>query len=471
MDIADDDPNQDLSHSGLISDPDVRGAYAADASGLSHSPDAVGRPGSEEEIVDLVRWCSDRRIPITPQGLRSSTTGSSVAMSGIALSLEKMDQVLDLDVDRGVARVQPGVILGDFKRLVARHGWLYPPDPTSEDECTIGGTIATNASGPRTYRYGPTRRYVRALRVVLADGSSQEVRACLANKNATGYFGLQNPVDLWIGSEGTLGIVTEVELALLPAPVGFVAGFAYFESWRAAAEFIQRADAARVARRVEPRCLELFDEGSLTLVAGSTGGLRIPERARTAVFFEEETADAWSALEAWHSLIEEAGGLADETRIATSTAEQIELRRLRHAIPATMNERGARAVSGGGRKVSTDFAVPLAELPAMLEAGYRIADEMFGGETIAYGHAGNGHPHFNLLAPDRETLEGALAAARAMTRHALSLGGTLSAEHGIGKVKADLFRELYPEWVQEGMRAIKRTLDPDGLFSPGNIWS
>jgi FAD/FMN-containing dehydrogenase len=199
-------------------------------------------------------------------------------------------------------------------------------------------------------------------------------------------------------------------------------------------------------------------------------GLRIPEKARTAVFFEEETEDSYSALEAWQSVIERAGGLADETRIAISTAEQVELRRLRHAIPATMNERGTRAVAGGGRKVSTDFAVPLAELPAMLEAGYRIAHEMFGGETIAYGHAGNGHAHFNLLAPDPASLKRALAAARAMTRHALSLGGTLSAEHGIGKLKADLFKELYPGWVQEGMRAIKRSLDPQGLFSPGNIW-
>lgn len=461
----------DLDHPGLIADPDVRAAYAADASGLSHSPDAVARPASEAEVIDLVRWCADRRIAITPQGLRSSTTGSSVATAGIALSLERMDRVLELDPERKVARLQPGVVLGNFKRLAAEHGLFYPPDPTSEEECTIGGTIATNASGPRTYRYGPTRGYVRALRVVLADGSVCEVRACLANKNATGYFGLQNPVDLWIGSEGTLGIVTEVELALLPAPVGFVAGFAYFEDWRAAAEFIQRADGARASRRLEPRCLELFDEGSLALVAGNSAGLRIPERARTAVFFEEETNDPWTVLGAWHSLIEETRGLADETRIATSQAEQVELRRLRHAIPASMNERGTRAVAAGGRKVSTDFAVPLAELPAMLEAGYRIAGEIFGGETIAYGHAGNGHPHFNLLAPDPQALERALTAARAMTRHALSLGGTLSAEHGIGKLKAELFRELYPEWVQAGMRAIKATLDPHGLFSPGNLWS
>ncbi|MEZ4655737.1 MAG: FAD-binding oxidoreductase [Candidatus Eisenbacteria bacterium] len=459
-----------LDHPGLVTDPDVCRGYAADASGLSHTPDAVARPGSEDEIVALVRHCAGHGLSITAQGLRSSTTGSSVPESGIALSLEKLDRILEIDPKRMCVRVQSGVVLGDLKRRLAEQGLFYPPDPTSENECTIGGTVATNASGSRTYRYGATRGYVRALRVVFAAGTVRDIRGCLANKNAAGYAGLQNPVDPFIGSEGTLGIVTETELALLPKPVGFVAGFAYFPGWRQAISFIQSADAARREGRLAPRCLELFDEGALALVAGRNEGLRVPAAAGSAVFFEEETADAIETLEHWIPIIEGAGGYPDETRIASTEAEQSELRRLRHAIPATMNERGAQAVRAGGRKVSTDFAVPLADLPEMMETAYRIAGEIFGGEVIAYGHAGNGHPHFNLLAPDPEALAKAQVAARAMAERALALGGTLSAEHGIGKLKAPLFRDLYPEWVQRGMRALKTSFDPMGLFAPGNLF-
>ncbi len=458
---------------GAVFDPEITSAYAADASGLSHAPDAVVRPESEEEVGALLRRCAERRISVTAQGLRSSTTGASVAMRGIVLSLEKMNRLLEIDPARRYAVAEPGLLTGEFKRSVRGAGLYYPVDPTSEEECTLGGTVACNASGSRTYRYGPTRPYVRALRVVLADGSVQEIRRCDANKSSAGYFGFQNPVDLWIGSEGTLGIITRVELDLIAPPPGFFGGMAFFRDRRDAIAFVLASDCARRAGRREPRCLELFDRGSLELIRPDAGGLRIPDQADAAIFFEEEAApeEVLSRLERWADAIEESGGMADDTLIAQTEAEQAELRRLRHALPAGMNERGARAVRNGGRKVSTDFAVPLPALPRMIEDAYEIIRERFGGFHIGYGHVGNGHPHFNLLAEDPESLQRAQDAAREMARRARDLGGTISAEHGIGKLKVPLYRELHPAWLYESMRAVKRALDPAGILAPGNLFN
>ncbi|MCK4302872.1 MAG: FAD-binding oxidoreductase [Candidatus Eisenbacteria sp.] len=460
------------AHPRITDDPEVCQAYAADVSGLSRTPEAVARPESEQEVSDILRLCSDRGMGVTPQGLRSSTTGASVPARGIALSLERMNRVLEIDPERQIAVAEPGVVTAEFKRRVGEAGLFFPPDPTSEEECTLGGNVACNASGSRTYRYGPTRDYVRALRVVMADGTAIDVRRIGANKNAAGYFGFQNPIDLWIGSEGTLGVVTQVELDLRPHPPGSFGALAFFSDWRQAIRFVMAADASRRRGELEPRCLEFFDRHALEIIRPEAGGLRIADGAGAAIFFEEEVApeDAAGAMERWHRAIEAAGGLADETVIAQSQAEQSELRRLRHAVPSRMNERGASAVEKGGRRVSTDFAVPLVNLPVVMEDAYRIMEELFDGFTVAYGHVGNGHPHFNLLAEDRWVLEQAEVAARQMARRAIALGGTLAAEHGIGKLKVPFYRELYPDWLYSGMRALKQTLDPKGILSPGNLF-
>jgi glycolate oxidase len=465
-------PGFPFRHPRLTEDPEVRASYAADASGLSRVPDAVARPETEEEVADLVRRCAAAGVALTPQGLRSSTTGSSVAAEGLALSLERMERVLEIDPQRRVAIAEPGIVLGELKQAVDRAGLFYPPDPTSEGECALGGTVATNASGSRTYRYGPTRAYVRALRVVLADGSATEIRRVQANKNAAGYFGFQDPIDLWIGSEGTLGVITRIELDLLDRPPGFYGVFAFFPGWEEAIDFVLRSDLERRTGRVLPRCLELFDGSALAIAEPEASGLKVPAGAGAAVFFEEEgrPEDAADSAERWLSLIEGSRGLADATLLAQTDAEKAELRRMRHAIPAGMNERGARAVRSGGRKVSTDFAVSLESLPVLMRDSYAIARETFGGLVVAYGHVGNGHPHFNLLAEDAEQLARAEEAAHRMARRALELGGTLSAEHGIGKLKRVLFRELTPGWAYEGMRALKAVLDPKGIFSPGNLF-
>jgi FAD/FMN-containing dehydrogenase len=363
---------------------------------------------------------------------------------------------------------------GEFKRPLAGAELFYPPDPTSENECSVGGSVMANASGARTYLYGATRRYVRSLRLVLGDGSVTEVTRSRSTKNTVGYFGFQDPVDLFVGSEGTLGIVTRVTFDLLPAPAGFFAGMAFFPSLDATLAFVLAADAQRRAGRLSPRCLELFDDGSLEIIRPEAGKMSIPARARGAIFFEQEcepgAEEAEHALEAWYALLERQGALADDTIVAATEEQQLELRRLRHALPATMNERGARARATGGLKLGTDWAVPLEHLPATVADATAIVEEVFGGAFIRYGHVGNGHPHFNLLAEDAGALRRARDATHRMALLAVERGGTVTAEHGVGKIKREYVRYQYPPWVVEAMRAVKRTLDPAGILAPGNIF-
>jgi FAD/FMN-containing dehydrogenase len=459
-------------HRLWTTDPAVRQAHSEDASGLIGVPDAVARPATEDEVVEIVRHCAAHGIPITAQGLRSSTTGAPLAMGGLALSLERMARVIDVDPVQRIAIVEPGANLGEFKKPLAPAGLFYPPDPTSENECSVGGSVMANASGARTYRYGPTRRYVRALRLVLGDGTVTEVARNQATKNTAGYFGFQDPLDLFVGSEGTLGIVTRVTFDLLPAPSGFFAGMAFFRSLPDALAFVLAADAARHAGRLSPRCLELFDDGSLEIIRPEAGKVSVPAQARAALFFEQECEPGReeSGFEAWYALLEEGGALADDTVVAASEEQQLELRKLRHALPATMNERGARARATGGLKLGTDWAVPLAAMPRTVADATAIVEETFGGPFIRYGHIGNGHPHFNLLAGDPAALARAREATHRMALLAVERGGTVTAEHGVGKIKREYVRYQYPPWVVDGMRALKRTLDPKNILAPGNIF-
>ncbi len=460
------------SHPLWSTSPEVCRAYSEDASGWIGVPDGVARPSTESEVVETIRLCLDRGIPVTAQGLRSSTVGGPLAIGGLALSLERLSRLIEIDRDARTAVVEPGMNLGDLKKAIAEAGLFYPPDPTSENECTVGGSVAANASGARTYRYGPTRPYVRELRVVLGDGSVHTLSRRAASKNTVGYFGFQDPIDLLIGSEGTLGIITRVTLGLLPAPAGHFAAMAFFPSLSGALAFALAADAARRSGSLSPRCLELFDAGSLDLIRPEAGRLGIPEGAAAAIYFEEECDPGreTEAFEAWYALLERSGAMADETIVAANEGAKQDLRKMRHAIPSTMNERGQRAREAGGRKLSTDWSVPIAAMPAAVEDASRIVEEVFGGFYIRYGHIGDGHPHFNLLAEDAASLDRAREATHRMALLAVERGGVVASEHGVGKVKREYLRYQYPSWVLDAMRAVKRTLDPAGILAPGNLF-
>ncbi|HEY0996590.1 MAG TPA: FAD-binding oxidoreductase [Gemmatimonadaceae bacterium] len=445
----------------------VRESFARDASGLVFIPESVARPASQDEVVELLRRAVADRVPVTAAGGQTSTTGASISEQGMILSLRALDRVLGIDEERRTVRVESGVLLGPLKRQLAAEGWLLAPDPTSEEDVTIGGAVACNASGARTLRYGAMRAHVAALRVLLANGEVHELRRPGLEKNTAGYAFAQDPVDWFVGSEGTLGVVLEAELALLPLPPRVLGIGIPFASEEAALGFVV---AARDAASVHPRCLEYFDERALAIARRAQGDDRWAAGAGALVYVEETSgADEEPPLEDWLALAEAHGAIADDLLVFDGESQLRDARRIRHAVPAYMNEQGATFRPAGGRKLSTDWAVPHRKLALAIAEARRLADAAGIEQAVTYGHAGNGHPHQNFLARDADEKARIEAVIEDTLRWVLRHGGTVSAEHGIGKLKRK-WLPLQATRMQLGaMRALKRELDPLGLLAQGNV--
>ena len=450
---------------GLSSDKSVRDAYEADASGLHLVPDLVARPESVDDVIEVVRKAASDRTPITCAGAQTSTTGASITDKGILLSFLSLDRISPPDEKGRTINVEPGALVGEIKRTAAAAGLLFAPDPTSEEESTIGGAIACNASGARTFKYGATRRHVRALKVVMASGELIEFRRPDLEKNTVGYAFAHDPIDWFIGSEGTLGIIVEAELSLLPLPHHVVGLAVLFRAERDALNFVI---AARESPQLSARCIEYFDGPAIEIARSASAGL-IPPDATGMVYVEEEISDDLdSTLVRWIELIETIG--ADfEPLVFDGEARLREARRIRHSIPTTMNERGNSFRNSGGRKVSTDWAVPYRRLPEAIETARSLVSEAGIDEPVIYGHAGNGHPHQNFVARDARELAGIEAVVEETLRRVLALGGTVAAEHGIGKIKRRWLPLQMNALQISMMTAVKSELDPLGLLAPGNI--
>jgi glycolate oxidase len=456
----------------VSTDEDIRRGFARDASGLEMIPDAVARPTSIEEVQELLRQATAEKTPVTPAGLQSSTTGASITNSGLLLSLRGLAEIRAVDEDAQSIRVGPGAIVADVRRAAEAKGLLFTPDPTSEEESTVGGAIACNASGARSLRYGATRPHVRALTVLLANGERLELRRPQLEKNTVGYPIAHDPVDWFVGSEGTLCVVVEAELGLLPLPRQLLGLMVPFANEADALAFVV---SARRNRLVHPRCLEFFDHGAMEIARHAEGSNGWATEA-TAMVYVEETGGSDHAtstdelpLDAWLALAEEHHALTEAIRVYDSAASQQEARRLRHAVPATMNERGAARRPFGGRKVSTDWAVPYPRLHEALTLARRFADDAGVPRGIAYGHAGNGHPHQNFIAQDADDLSRIEKVVYATLREVIAMGGTVAAEHGIGKLKRRWLPLQASDAQQRVMRALKHEFDPLALLAPGNV--
>ena len=449
-------------------DEAVRLAFARDASGIELLPESVARPESADEVSEILREASSARTPVTPAGGQSSTTAASITDRGTLLSLRALDRIIDIDAAARTARVQPGVSVADVRRAAAEHGLLFAPDPTSEEEATIGGALACNASGARSLRYGTTRDHAVALRVALANGEIVELRRARLEKNTVGYAMAQQPIDWFIGSEGTLGVIVEAEFALLPLPESVLGLAIPFESEADALAFVA---SARESRDIAPRCLEYFDHGAVEIVrdAAGTRDWNLGGIGSALVYGEEAGSGGESALERWVELAERHGARVGDARVFASEAELREARRLRHAVPACMNERGSSCRASGGRKVSTDWAVPFRALHEAIVAARAAAGRQKIAQPIIYGHAGNGHPHENFIARDPTELEAVERAVTETLSHVLAAGGTVAAEHGIGKLKRRWLPLQMSELQIRAMRALKRELDPLGILAPGNV--
>ena len=455
----------------LERDQAIRESYARDASGLWLVPDAVARPASTDEVTELVRAAARDRFAITPAGAQTSTTGASICDRGIVLSTRAMDRIIDIDVDARIARVQPGLLLGDLQRALQPHGLFFAPDPTSDQECTVGGAIACNASGPRTLQYGATRAHVNALTIVLASGEKISVRRQHLEKNTVGSAAIHEPVDWFVGSEGTLGMIVEAELALLPLPVREIGLGIPFPDESAALAFIV---AARASSDVAARCLEYFDAASFTIARGQSAASPSntewsADAGTTMVYAEQASYDDSLPLDAWIALAEQFGASDGDVRVFEGGAAIREARRLRHAVPSAMHERAAPFLKPGGRRVSTDWAVPYTSAARAVAMARQHANTAGIEPGIIYGHLGNGHPHQNFIARDPTDVRTIEAVVERILRDVIAMGGTVAAEHGIGKIKSKwLPLQLSAQQISV-MRAIRQALDPDGMFAPGNV--
>ena len=447
-------------------------AYLEDASGYRGHAERVIIPADEMGVVAALREASAAGVPVTVAGAGTGVTGARVPQGGWVLSLEKLTR---LEIHRGSAIAGAGVILRDLHSAAEASGQFYPPDPT-EISASIGGTIATNASGSRSFKYGATRRWIERLRVVLADGRLLDVgRGDAINfdvgalplpkvtKNTAGY--VLRPgmdwIDLFAGSEGTLGVVTEASLRLLPAPAAVLGGVIFFPNDDLALDAVEdwRASAS-------PRMIEYFDAPSLALLRGRFP--EIPTAARAAILFEQElpAATDLAMVETWLARIEASHAL-DESWLAESAADRERFRRFRHALPELVNDTVRR---NGTLKMGTDHAVPLDRNRDML-AYYRCRLEAeFPGRHVIFGHIGDAHVHVNIL-PLPEEAERAPHLLAEFASHAVSLGGTVSAEHGLGKRKAHLLALQYAPEHLEAMRAVKRRLDPQNILGLGTLFS
>ncbi|HMA23161.1 MAG: FAD-binding oxidoreductase [Gemmatimonas sp.] len=459
----------------LSRDADVRLAYARDASGLELIPEAVARPATIADVVDVVRTAAGDGMSVTAAGAQTSTTAASIVDRGVLLSMRAMARVLEIDPAERTARVEPGVIVGVLNDELAPLGLRFAPDPTSEHEATIGGAIACNASGARSLRYGATRSHVRAVRIVDSAGDVLQFRRPNLEKNTVGFHIAQDPVDWIVGSEGTLGVVVEAELALVPLPEREVGLAIPFRSERAALAFVVAArEESERASGPRAQCLEYFDGEALAIARSEATSSRWMEGASALIYLEQaiDSGDSIDdTLSTWLTLAETRGATANDIAVYDDALAIRAARRFRHAVPSFMNERGSARRAFGGRKVSTDWAVPYRKLADALDAARRAADAQRVAPPVCYGHAGNGHPHENFIAQDAEDLSRIDAAVAETIEYVLALGGTVAAEHGLGKIKRHWLAVQLSPLQLELMRSLKRLLDPRCMFAPGNVFS
>jgi FAD/FMN-containing dehydrogenase len=398
---------------------------------------------------------------MTILGAGTGLTGGGVPQGGWAISLEKFRR---LEIFPGRAIAGAGISLEAVQALASRTGQFYAPDPT-ERTASIGGTIATNASGSRSFRYGSTRRHLLALRVALMDGRVLDIHrgdkidfAVPAlplpdtTKNTAGYQLAPGMdwIDLFTGSEGTLGIVVEAELQLLPAPAAVLAGIVFLAGDDAALDVV---DAWRSIPGL--RMIEYFDANSLDFLRPHYS--EIPAHPGAALLIEQENGD----VDFW-------GDHANEDSwFAESVPDRERFRRFRHALPELVNDSMRRR---GFMKLGSDYAIPLARNREML-AFYHAHLLQQALDYVIFGHIGDAHVHVNILPKSQAEFEAGQRLMLDFARYAVELGGTVSAEHGLGKRKAHLLELQYTPAQIQAMRAVKKRLDPQWLLNRGNLFA
>ena len=463
----------DAPYESYCSDPVLKG-----------SPEMIFRANNVQEVRDILLYCNREKLPVTFCGSQTSLTGSSVAENGLLMSTEKMDRILDIS-DKGkrpTATVEPGILLADFQdRLMREFGLFYPPDPTSRKEARLGGTVATNATGEDSFLYGSTRCHVRALKMLFPDGSekhferSDGFRAPL-EKNRAGYFLHGDPLDWFIGSEGTLGFITEITVDLEKNPPGYFSLIVFFPSLASALTFVAQA---RRNSCVSPRCLELLDHRCLDIIRNHPASFSIPPEADTAIYLKQNffnDSEKHSYLSSWleqiKTILRESDSihLLDDTVMAEDESKKDVLRDLRHFVPASINEKANVLRRNGGGKIGTDWWVPSDFIQKALDLA--LAESRASGiPCYLFGHIGNGHPHLEYLVSSNKEKEVVEQIILKQCNRAVSWGGGVAGEHGLGKIKKHLLPIQHSANIIRRMTKIKQQFDPHWVLGRNNIFA
>lgn len=469
-------------------------SYLEDTSNICGDASILYLPESDEEVISCVKTCIDKNIPFTIAGGHTGTTGAAVAKWGAIISLEQLNRVIDIDKDKRIATVEAAVTLEDLETQANKLDLTLRASPT-ESLAFVCGALATAASGVRGFGYGSIRNYVKSIDAVLPTAEVIRIERgnVFANKrefdfklsgkhfkfslptynmpvvkSQAGYFVKDDMdlIDLFIGSEGTLGIITRCQLMLQRIPFGIFDGLVFFKDEEKAHDFVASVKQLKERGEFNPASLEFFDENSLDMLRKEHSFI---PKAVAAVYFEQEAEDQEdldSLLDKWTALIEAHGASLDESIIADTPKDRGRVFEFRHSLPQMINEflRQKNQV-----KAATDIAVPWHNFKKMYEF-YRekaIESEV---DHVNFGHIGEGHLHFNFLPKDDEQSKRAKQYLEDFCRMAVSLGGTVSAEHGIGKLKREYLKLMYTDSQIKEMARLKKYFDPNCLMGLDNIF-
>ncbi|MBL1212237.1 MAG: FAD-binding oxidoreductase [Ignavibacteriae bacterium] len=483
--------------------PDEIQSYLVDAANFKGNCSAVYFPETHDDIVEIVKEANNNKTEITVAGNRTGLTGSGIPSKGIVISTEKLNRILEINKDKKYAIVQPGVLLSELQDKVSEHGLLYAPDPT-ETNCFIGGTVATNASGSKSFKYDATRNFVEALKIILPDGeqlnlvrgenfadgntlilkteSAKKITIELADykmpstKNAAGYFSKpdMDAIDLFIGSEGTLGIFSEIKIRLIDKPENILSAVIFFNDESSALNFIDDLRLSSLnpkeinnSENINVLGLEYFDKNSLKFLESDYP--KIPDEADAAVWIEHET-NKESEERIFNSIAESINkhnGNNEKSWFALNLKDRKGFQDFRHAVSWKVSE---YITKQNVQKVGTDSAVPVKHFRIFYDyiKGLAINSKI---AYLVYGHFGDCHVHLNLLPKNNDEYKIARDVYRLICQKAIDLNGTISAEHGIGKLKHEYLEMMYGRSAIKQMAKIKKELDPNFILCIGNIFS
>ncbi len=438
-------------------DLDILETYSRDeTSDLNGLADILVRARDTSDVSKVLKLCNEHRIPVIPRGAGTGVTGGAVPIQGgLVLSLEKMNRIIEIDPHNMTATVEPGAITGDIQRKAREWGLMYPPDPASLDSCSIGGNVAEGAGGPRAVKYGTTKDYIIGLEFVLPDGSIIQTGGKFV-KNATGY----NLIGILIGSEGTLAVVTKIVLKLIPLPPHSIDLLIPFPTLDNAIDAVYTITSSRII----PAAIEFMEEDAIRLVAGFLGeDMPFPSAgAHLLIQIDGNTEDAIS-----HTLntITTLPGIdQDSVFVAETESQRNRIWKARRSIREAIHHTSPVFLA-------EDCVVPRSNIPAFLK-GLKAIFNREGLSSVMFGHAGDGNVHIDVLKGKRDYTEwkSLLPGLKALIyQEALSLGGTITGEHGIGYIRRDyLPLASSPEEI-ELLKRIKRAFDPHMILNPGKI--